>query len=181
MNGASVLLLAVAAVALSAQEGKSQFALYTGTPTVPEAAASVAGPSGFLVSTCPASRCPSRAWQGYRSLGDLDPASAAAFAKLAREFGAAYLKANPEKVVSTILVPFDHSSRELGTRSIFTGRGTLSTRSRLAVNVAAGGQKVVVVVGYSAINRSGKVYAVTGTSQPEALRNYLMFSGSARL
>ena len=80
-----------------------------------------------------------------------------------------------------MLVPFAHSSRELGTRSIFTGRGTLSTKSQLLLSVAAGGRKVVVMVGYYAINRQGKVYAVTGDSQLQAQRNFVMFMGSARL
>jgi hypothetical protein len=178
---ARVLLASIAVVVLSAQAGGSQFATYTGTPTVPEAAGGFAGPSGFQVSICPVSRCPSRAWQGYRPLGEIDPTSAATFVKLARDFGAGYLKARPEQAASTILVRFAHSSRELGTRSLFTGRGTLSTRSEVVLKVVAGGQQVVVMTGYRAINSSGKVYAVTGASPAEAQRNYMMFSGSARL
>jgi hypothetical protein len=174
-------LFACLIFALGAQNAAAQFALYTGTPTVPEAAAGFAGPSGFQVSVCPVSRCGGPAWQGYRPLGDLDPVSAEAFAKLGREFGAAYLKAPPEKVSTTVLVPFEHSSRELGTRSILTGRGTLSTKSQVILGVTAGSRKIVVMVGYRAINQQGKVYAVTGASQIEAQRNFLMFMGSARL
>ena len=178
---AFALLLSLVVLALSAQDGKAQFATYTGTPTVPEAAAGFAGPSGFNVSICPKTRCPSPAWQGYRTLGEVDPTSAVAFTTLARNFGAAYLKANPEKVRAMILVPFAHSSRELGTRSLFTGRGTRVTKSQVVLDVAAESRKIVVLVGYSAINGSGKLYAVTGASQEEAFRNYGMFMGSANL
>ena len=172
------VFLAASALVLA---GCNHFATYTGTPRTAEfTRASVADAAdGFRTAIC--DTCPSRAWRGYRDLGALDASSEAAFTTLARNFGAAYLGVAPDAVSFSALVPFKHDRKEVGTKNLFTDRGTALAYSRLlGVVTANGGGRVFVHVTYSSINGSGKIYAATGASREEAVAN-MAFALTARL
>src|SRR5205085_1542990 len=160
----------------------TQFATYTGTPRTPEFAHSRVeqAPDGFRTAVC--EDCTSRAWRGYRDLGSVDPSSEAAFAGLAKNFGAAYLGLAPDAVSFTALLPFKHDSKEVGTRSLFSEHGTVLAHSRLlgVVRAKGGASQVFVHITYEAIDGSGKIYATTGLSQSEAVAN-IRFANTARL
>ena len=174
----SALVHAVSALVLA---GCNHFATYTGTPRTAEFARGTVAdaPDGFRTAIC--STCESPAWRGYRDLGATDPSSEAAFAALARNFGAAYLGVPPDAVSFSAVIPFRHDRKEVGTRSLFTGKGTALAHSRLlGVVTASGGGRVFVHVTYSSINGSGKIYAATGASREEAVAN-MAFALTARL
>src|SRR3954468_21447500 len=137
MRMAALRLGRISGACLPLTACNTHFATYTGTPRTSEFAHSRVEetPDGFRTAIC--ADCASRAWRGYRELGCVDPSSEAAFAALATNFGAAYLGLPLDAVSFTALLPFEHDTKEVGSRSLFSERGTVLAHSWLLGMVRA--------------------------------------------